>query len=239
MTLFSCFDRIVVINLPERTDRRRQMQAELARAGVAIDDPRLRFFKAIRPPDAGLFPAIGARGCFLSHLQVIEEALGDGVQRLLVLEDDLELAPAACQPQPALAARLLAGDWDFAYAGHIESLGGDPQAPQWQRSEAPLMCAHFYALSARVLPDLRDYLRACMVRPPGHPDGGPMHVDGAYSMFRARQPGCVTLIAAPSLGGQRFSRSDVSPRHWYDQLPGLRTLAALARGIKNRLRAAR
>lgn len=232
MTLFGAFDRIVVINLPERSDRRREMLAELARAGILESDSRLKFFAAIRPADAGSFPSIGARGCFMSHLGVIEDALRDGVGRLLVLEDDLALAPAACQPQPGLTARLLDGNWDFAYPGHVEAMHGDATAPRWLATDKQLMCAHFYALSAAVMPALRDYLHACLLRPAGHPDGGAMHVDGAYSMFRARQP-VTTLLATPSLGAQRSSCSDICPRCWYDRLPIVKTMVALARKLKN------
>ena len=65
-----------------------------------------------------------------------------------------------------------------------------------------------------------------------------MHVDGAYSMFRARSPEVLTLAASPSLGWQRSSRSDIAANRWYDRQPGLRTLACLARKGKNFWRAA-
>ena len=71
MKVFDAFERIVVINLRERVDRRREMEAELRRAGIGAGDRRLQFFAGIRPADAGLFPSIGARGCFESHLGVI------------------------------------------------------------------------------------------------------------------------------------------------------------------------
>ena len=65
-----------------------------------------------------------------------------------------------------------------------------------------------------------------------------MHVDGAYSMFRARRPDVVTLISSPSLGGQRSSRSDITANRWYDRQPLLRGLAGLARKGKNLRRTA-
>ena len=95
MKIFDAFERIVVINLPERTDRRREMTAELRRAGIDRRDPRLQFFAGIRPADAGQYPSIGARGCFESHLGVIREAIRDRVESVLILEDDLALHPAA------------------------------------------------------------------------------------------------------------------------------------------------
>ena len=237
MKVFDAFERIVVINLPERVDRRREMESELRRAGLVANERRVRFFPGIRPADAGRFPSVGARGCFESHRAVIGEAIDDRIESLVVLEDDLSLHPAACAPQPTLADRLRQGGWDFAYPGHtLPALDDGPLA--WHVTTRPLVCAHFYGLHRRVLADLRDYLDACAARPPGHPDGGPMHVDGAYSMFRARNPSVVTLIASTSLGGQRSSRSDITDNRWFDRQPGIRLLAGLARKGKNLWRAA-
>ena len=237
MKVFDAFERIVVINLPERVDRRKEMEAELRRAGIGASDRRLRFFAGIRPADAGLFPSIGARGCFESHLGVISEALRDGVGNVLVLEDDLLLHPAACVDQPALAGQLAWQDWDFAYPGHALPPEDSDGTVHWRETRRPLVCAHFYGLHRRVLADLRGYLEDCGRRPPGHPDGGPMHVDGAYSMFRARNAQVVTLVASPSLGGQRSSRSDITANRWFDRQPGVRLLAGLARKGKNLWRA--
>ena len=237
MNLFQAFERFYLINLPERSDRLHETLAELQRVGVQRDDPRLRIFAAIKPADAGVFPSRGARGCYLSHLVVIREAIRDGVENVLVIEDDVALSAACAAVAPDFAAALSAPDWDFAYPGHVEQTEVDAKAPpRWQHTRAPLACTHFYALNRRVLPALAAYLEACMLRPPGHPDGGPMHVDGAYSMFRAREAGVVTLVAAPSLAGQRSSRSDIYPNRWYDRLPLARNLVGFARKARNRAR---
>jgi hypothetical protein len=60
-----------------------------------------------------------------------------------------------------------------------------------------------------------------------------MHVDGAYSMFRMRYPDRVTLMATPSLGSQRSSRSDIATNKWYDRTPVIREIASIARRGKN------
>jgi hypothetical protein len=103
-----------------------------------------------------------------------------------------------------------------------------------RETREPLATTHFYALNGRILRPLHDHLEACLQRPTGHPLGSPMHVDGAYSLFRMQHPDVVTLMATPSLGGQRSSRSDIFPNKWYDRLPLTRQLAGLARGVKNR-----
>ena len=61
MTVFDYFDQIRVINLPDRTDRRREMDKELKILGLA-NDPRVSYFAAVKPNDMGKFTSIGARG---------------------------------------------------------------------------------------------------------------------------------------------------------------------------------
>lgn len=232
MNLIEHFQRCLIVNLPERDDRRREMDAELRQVGLAADGGRIRYFRAVRPADAGEFPSLGARGCFMSHLGILKEAIRDDLDNLLVMEDDLALDPRVCVAQDAMLDRLQGGRWDFAYFGHVEATD-DRAAPAWQETRAPLATTHFYALSRRVLRPLHDHLEACLRRPSGHPLGSPMHVDGAYSLFRRQNPDVITLMAMPSLGGQRSSRSDIFPNKWYDRMPFTRQLAGMARRIKN------
>lgn len=80
-----------------------------------------------------------------------------------------------------------------------------------------LMGSHFLAIRGEVLPFLIDYLKAMLGRPGGHPEGGPMHVDGAYSWFRAANPQYRTLLCDPPLAFQRSSRTDIHNNSWYDR----------------------
>jgi hypothetical protein len=235
MKLNDIFDRIAIINLPERTDRRRQIAGELARCGLGLDAPGICLFPAIRPDGPGDFPSTGARGAYLSHLAVLRAARADGIRRLLVLEDDLVIDRSIATALPALAPKLARDDWEIAYLGHLDARRS--ARPALVETDAPQQCLHFVAIHARCFDPLIAYLEACLARPAGHPDGGAMHVDGAFSMFRARQPACRTLLALPSLGHQRPSRSDITDNRWYDRIGPLRGLAAAARTIKHRLRA--
>jgi hypothetical protein len=220
------FDRICIINLPERADRRREVTRELARLEVAVDGDRVRFIAGIRPDGPGDFPSTGARGCYLSHLKTLKQAQADGVQRLLVLEDDVMFTPAMREAAP-LAEAIRGEGWQLAYPGHVQ-----PPLPgplRWERTDAPLVCAHCYAVQGSALPLIVAYLEACLARPAGHPDGGAMHFDGALTMLRQAQPDLVTLLASRSLAGQRSSRSDIIGPSWIDRLP----LAGLARAVRN------
>jgi hypothetical protein len=239
MNLLSHFDRICIINLPERADRRRQVRRELRRVGLRDDGARVRFFPAIRPADAGAephrFPSVGARGCYLSHLAVLRAARDDGVRNVLVLEDDVAFSAALGAAQAGLLDGLHAGDWGMAYPGHVETdCDGPASAASWLETRRPLVCAHSYAVNGPLLAPLVDYLEACLRRPAGDPRGGPMHVDGALSMFRAAHEPCRTLIAAPTLIRQRASRSDIAGVRWFDRWP-LRPLAGAARNLRERL----
>ena len=116
--MFSAFDSIRVISLPDRLDRRTEISKELARVGLAVGEGPVRMFDAIRPADTAGFPSVGARGCYLSHLHVLREALEAGTKRLLVLEDD-----ALFTREISGAGELLdlckSDDWDFLYPGHV------------------------------------------------------------------------------------------------------------------------
>ncbi|ATE63375.1 glycosyltransferase family 25 protein [Rhizorhabdus dicambivorans] len=131
--LFRSFDRVYVLNLPDRADRRAEMAGELARIGTGYGDPRVRLFPAIRPDDPGGFPSIGARGCFLSHLAMLREARDEGLGRILILEDDCDFARGFEAGLPAVLDRLDASSWDIFYGGYELSSspgrGGGPAKP--------------------------------------------------------------------------------------------------------------
>jgi len=232
MSLIDNFERIYIVNLPERSDRRREMNDELARHGLCVDGIRIRYFRAVRPDNAGLFPSLGSRGCFMSHLAILNEAIHDGLRNVLIMEDDLSLNPRIQSAPEVMEQRLREGEWHFAYFGHVETVA-EAASPAWMESSIPMATTHFYGLHGNVLKPLRDHLEACLHRPPGHPLGSPMHVDGAYSLFRNQNPNTITLMASPSLGGQRSSRSDIYPNKWYDRISLTRSLAGIARSIKN------
>lgn len=238
--LNDCFERIVVINLPSRNDRRRQMEAQLRNAGV-----RAEFFPGILPNEQSGWPSLGAHG-FLSHRSVHRAALDSDARSVLVLEDDLDFRPDLANLERDLAARISPAtgattlgatqqSWDFLYLGHFEAQqrtsGTGHATPDLLPWTAGLRSTHFYAVGAAALPRLVAYLDEVAQRPAGHPLGGPQHIDGALTMFRAQNPDLVTLIADPPRGWQRSSRSDIT-FHWFDRLPVLRQAADMARSAR-------
>jgi hypothetical protein len=71
-------EKIVYINLDHRTDRRSEMEEELAAMGLSGE----RFSAILAKP--------GWIGCFQSHLKVLELAKQSGWKNVLILEDDFQ-----------------------------------------------------------------------------------------------------------------------------------------------------
>jgi GR25 family glycosyltransferase involved in LPS biosynthesis len=74
----SLIHKIVYINLDARTDRRAEIERELAKMGLTGER----------------FPAIkampGSVGCSLSHIGVLRKAIAEGWESVLILEDDFQ-----------------------------------------------------------------------------------------------------------------------------------------------------
>ncbi len=234
MPLFEHFERVYIVNLPERADRRNALEKEFSRLGYAVDGSHIRYFSAIRPDDAGEFPSIGAKGCFLSHLNILKNALKDGLHNILILEDDVSFTPDWEQMSGHMLDPLATAPWHFIYFGHNETL--EQNTAGLVPTTSPIATTHCYALNGDVIKPLHDYLELCLSRPAGHPMGGAMHVDGAYSLFRKLHPQYLTLIATPALAYQRSSRSDIYPNKWYDRNVLLQHVAEFLRHIKNKMR---
>ncbi len=233
--IFASFDRVFILNLPDRADRRGEIAGELARIGTSLTDPRIRLFPAIRPEDAGDFPAIGARGAFLSHLGALREARDLGCHSALILEDDCDFAAGIDALLPPALDMLDTLGLDIFYGGCIlpEGLGGaDPEATPLMLANAatPVQMAHFVGFGRVAIEGLVPYLEAMLGRAPGSVEGGPMHVDGAYNWYRRSRPELTTWLARPQLGHQRPSRSDIAPPGPLDRLPG--PLRQIARGMR-------
>jgi len=232
----SFVDRCYVINLPARTDRRREIREQFARIGWNADDDAIRYFDAVKPEDAGPFPSIGARGCFLSHLGILQEAAAFNLKAIAIFEDDLDFARDFNARVGDAAAALERTDWAIFYGGYetqsplesdglIVRVGPDTQ----------LRTTHFVCFQGDAISLARDYLEAMLARPAGDPRGGPMHVDGAYQWFRRAYPDYACYAATPPLGVQRSSASDVTPKRWFDQTPALRSMAQALRRLRRSL----
>ena len=236
---FDLFEQIYIINLPSRKDRYGEMVIQLGRVGLGINSSKVQFFPAIRPNDAGGFRSIGARGCFLSHLGVIDDACSRGLKSIAIFEDDLDFA---CRFE-ILASRVFAAlsekEWSVFYGGYRLSdvLVDTGEACIELPPECNVVTAHFVAFRGDAIAATQSYLKILLTRPPGDPRGGPMDVDGAYSWFRKAHPEMQTWLAVPELGYQRSSESSITASIGYRRLPLVKQGLAILRRVK-RLRQA-
>jgi len=233
MDFIDYFDRVEIISLVERKDRRSDLTNQIAKLGKNIDGDKIRFFDAIKPIDKGEFPSIGARGCFESHLAVLKNADSDGVQNLLIIEDDLNFSDNIKNLSNLFYNLLKNTRWGFLYLGHvidgIDAQGGPQLLPV--NHDIGVRCTHLIGISGATVPKLVAYLEAMHSREGGDPAGGPMHVDGAYSWFR-KETQCNTLVSCPPIGYQRSSRSDIADVKLYDKLPIIRNIVNYIRKFK-------
>jgi hypothetical protein len=225
------FDRVAIINLPSRPDRLRALGAELRRIGFGIGNPKVTIPHAPQPSDANGFPSRAVFGNFLSHLDIIETAWRDGLNNVLVLEDDA-IFRATFRTSP-VTETLASQPWDICFIGHALDLA--PHVDRFVRSDAPFKWAHCYAVNRSIMPRLANYLRETMERPVGHPAGGKMYIDGAFSLFRQQNPDVISLLSAPCQSSQKGSPSNLAGRRWYDKSPLTRPAVIVARALRDEM----
>jgi glycosyl transferase family 25 len=229
--LFASFDRIWIINLPHRTDRRREMEQQLERVGL-LGDPRVAFFAAFSVSDPGPFLRAGSNGLFKSHLALLDQAAA-AQESVLILEDDCDFLV------DALETYRMPDDWDVFYGGYFAT---NPDNLQ----ESDIIGSHFMAFSKAAVATCADYLHrytqpdfAPDPRASAEPGFNPAirpPSDGAFVWLRRAHPELVTVFAM--LGVQRASRTDIGDLRVFDRIIGLRALVELARRIRRKFRPA-
>ncbi|MEM6973499.1 MAG: glycosyltransferase family 25 protein [Pseudomonadota bacterium] len=228
------FDQIYIINLAERTDRKREIGVQLEKVGLSLDDPVIRLFEAVRPASKGDFPSIGAHGCFMSHMGVLADAIAADHSNILILEDDVDWTPMALTGDPGRVSVLQETDWDYLHGG----LGDDTATTadclrlEALEPEQIVYLAHFVGLRGEAIAKSHRFFAQMLERPAGSAEGGPMHLDGAYNWFRQANPEIRSYICRPSLARQRSSKSDITPKTGVKALPVVSHVLSLARSLR-------
>src|SRR5262249_11490801 len=147
---------------------------------------------APKPEDANGFASRGVYGSYLSHFNILKDALRDGIRTVWILEDDATFSHRMVRDQARIAEFLERDPWDMCFFGHSlhRELEGMPKG--LIHHTAGFRWAHCYAIHSRVLPRLIAYLEENMNNPPGDPRGGKMYIDPAYSFFRKFNPDVVS-----------------------------------------------
>lgn len=225
MHLLEYFDQIYVINLPYRRDRRQEMAEQLNEVGLSFDSPAVQLFEASRPETADGFESIGARGCFLSHLGVLRDACRRGFEQIVILEDDLNFTPDFRVRMSGVKSALEHVDWSMFYGGYVMKTPLQTTGTEIivsANADDLIQTTHFVGFRGAAIRDAVNFLEAMLRRPAGDPNGGPMHIDGAYNWFRREFPSRITVLAGSQLGYQRRSRTDIHALRWFDRIPGVR-----------------
>lgn len=232
MNLIESFDQVRIINMVSRKDRRNETVSEFMRYGFQLNTDKVKFFDAITPNEAQGFPNLGVRGCFLSHLKILEEAKQSKSENILILEDDIQFSKHILEYGSIAIESLKDLDWDIAFLGHVfETL---PDELTWKKVNQAIRLGHFYAVNGKTLERLTQCLNSILERPPGHPDGGPMHYDGALNTFVKQENDIQAYFFSKNLGYQRPSRTNIHKHSIFDKNFMLKHMTIVARKIKTK-----
>lgn len=225
--LLKSFDRICIIGQPDGAADRRAMAQALRDQGVAMDGQRVCVVETQAADTADGFPSAQARSGFVGHLAALRQAQCDGVQRLLVLEDNVVFT-AALREADGLIYALHGGNWHLAYLGH--ELPDQDGPVEWLCSGEALESVRCYAVAAAGLPTLTVHLQNCLLRPVGHPEGGPLPYGAALSLLRRLEPALVTLRTSRSLAARRSVPAAGAHSSWLERSAGTGWLAGVRNG---------
>jgi glycosyl transferase family 25 len=212
VTVFAQFDRIRIINLPSRPDRRAEMTAELRRIGLDCD-PRVQFVDGVIVDDMNPFRRPGEKGVFLAQLGIISDAAAAG-ESVLILEDDVDFTSAAENWKPSPECDIAYGGYEAADPANLHS--------------SDIIGAHCIGFSARAAQALAPFLNELLEHE------APPPIDGAYVWFRRQREGFRTEFAEPVVAVQRPSRSDITSGG-LDGVALLRPALRITRKIKRTL----
>ncbi|KLU02233.1 Glycosyl transferase, family 25 [Rhodopirellula islandica] len=113
------FDRVVVISLARSRDRLEAFYSQLPSPWPFAPPSVMRAIdgKMVKPPPGyQAKPPAGSWGCFRSHYRVLEDALNDGLDSILIFEDDVAFVPEFAERAQTFFAALPA-DWEIIYLG--------------------------------------------------------------------------------------------------------------------------
>lgn len=218
--IFAGFGSRRLISMKARVERRRRIEANLAPYGLSLEKLGVEIFDGLSFDEAAGFPSKGVRGCFTSHMTLMQQCAASG-QSMLVMEDDIDFDLHRIAAFRREVPDLQAASWDLVYLGYVVPETSGPMRLETYRGGT--IGGHFYGVTSAFARDVADYMLSCTTRPPGDPIGGPMYRDAAFTLYRERHPERITKLAMPALAGQFSSRSDLTPKS-YQSWPLIRPI---------------
>ena len=164
MILDEHFERIVILSLPRSADRAERALRELKEKNLSETASVVRAVDGrISEPSDWWQAGPGSWGCMMSHFRAVQDALLDGVETLLVLEDDCVWQNNAAAMAHEVMTQLPA-DWGQLYFGGQHRAS---QRPEWIEGKPAVQRAksihrtHAYAIHRRAMvPFLKHILYA-------------------------------------------------------------------------------
>jgi len=147
---FKKFDASFCINLDESIKRWNDVQPEFEKIGVHVER-----FSAIKPDnfiEGFRWPA--EYGCYLSHMAVIQKAFDDGLDNVLVFEDDVMFLEGY-EEVLVKALEELPEDWDMFFLGLRPEEDLEPFSNNLYKAHY-FNCAQAYAVNKKTMKGLLD-----------------------------------------------------------------------------------
>jgi len=198
------FDRVVCVTLGSQPQYWEQFQLRLSKANWPFR-PVERFL-AIDGRKTNVpiwwFSRPGVWGCYRSHVRILEDALNEGLNSILVLEDDClfvrNFGYEACR-----RLDLAPKDWDQLYFGGSLFGRGERSGTGWVRAYGVTL-THAYAIRGKFIETMYRYLTSFM--------GGPgkrgwCDVDQQMALLQ-EDPKYKVYLASPKLALQTDHRSE-------------------------------
>lgn len=198
------------ISLASQVQRRAFCQKQFGTEGVDVT-----FVDGIVPGDKARFPTLGARGCFLSHLKVLETALAEhsatGARYVTIFEDDVLLPRSFASIVSDVMRQLRGIDWHIFYWGTDNH---PPTTPVPGREPLATIAPgqtitgkQAYTIRLESAPALIDHLRL------GERQPLPGYSDGMYHEFRMKY-GLPAYTHTLQPARQASFASNITPRRF-------------------------
>mgnify|MGYP003576033980 CR=1 FL=1 len=217
MKLSDHFERIFVISLPYKPERRERLKRHLQDLGLAEEND-IQWIRAVSgemcPPPEYFKAGGGAWGCLQSHLRIVQDAIMDKLENYLVLEDDVVFHDRSTTHLERFMKEL-PGDWGQAYLGgqHLrtpETVDGSPFVFRGRNVNR----THAFALKSNVFRVFQQHVSHA----PDYISRSRWHIDHQLGIAHER---CDWNSYCPAwwIAGQEEGSSDISgrktPRYWW------------------------